>query len=72
MLLKVKVVPRASRSLVKEENGSLKVYLTKPAVDGLANKQLVELLSEHLKVKKYRLEIVSGEKSRNKVIKVNE
>lgn len=72
MLLKVKVVPRASRCRVKEENGSLKVYLTKPAVDGLANKQLLEILSEHLAVKKYCLEIVSGLASRNKVVKVNE
>jgi uncharacterized protein len=72
MRLKIKVQPRASRNLVKEENGSLKVYLTKPAVDGAANEQLVELLSEHLQVKKYQLQIVSGAKSRNKVIKVNE
>lgn len=72
MLLKIKVAPRASRNLVKEENGSLKVYLTKPAVDGAANEQLVELLSQYLKVKKYQLEIVSGAKSRNKVVKINE
>lgn len=72
MLLKIKVAPRASRNLVKEENGSFKVYLTKPAYDGLANQQLLALLSEYLKVKKYRLEIVSGAKSRNKVVKIHE
>ncbi len=72
MLLKVRVSPRASRNLVKEENGTLKVYLTRPAVDGLANQQLIESLSRHLKVKKYHLSIVSGAHSRNKVIKVDE
>ncbi len=72
MRLSVKVVPKASRNLVREENGSYKVYLTKPAQDGLANEQLIELLSEHLKIKKYRISIVSGEGSRNKIISINE
>jgi uncharacterized protein (TIGR00251 family) len=72
MLLKIKVAPRASRNLVKEENGWLKVYLTKPAIDGLANAQLVKLLAEYFKVKKYQIEIVSGAQSRNKVVKINE
>jgi uncharacterized protein len=71
MLLKVRVTPRASRNLVKEENGIFKVYLTKPATDGLANEQLIESLSRHLKVKKYQLQIVSGLRSRDKVVKIN-
>ena len=53
MILHVKVIPRAGRNLVKEESGYLKVYLTKPAQDGEANAQLISLLSESLKVKKY-------------------
>lgn len=70
MIISVKVMPRASRNLVKEEGGGFKVYLTKPARDGLANEQLINLLSAHLKVKKYQLRITQGDKSRNKLVEI--
>jgi hypothetical protein len=60
----------ASRNLVKEERGGFKVYLTKPAVDGLANEQLVELLAEHLEVKKYQVKILKGLKARDKIVEI--
>jgi uncharacterized protein len=72
MLLNVRVSPRASRNYIVEKENCLKVYLTKPASDGLANEQLINLLSEHLKIKKYHIRIKSGEKSRNKLIEVND
>ena len=61
MILAVRVIPKASRNLVKEESDHLKVYLTKPAQDGLANIQLISLLGEHFKVKKYKITILKGE-----------
>jgi uncharacterized protein (TIGR00251 family) len=72
MILHVRVVPKSSRTAVKQEEAEWKVYLTKPAQDGLANEQLREVLSEHLKVKKYRIRIIKGEKSRNKIIEVDD
>jgi len=72
MIINIRVAPKASRNLVKKEEKGFKVYLTKPAVDGEANAQLIELLAEHLKVKKYQLKIVSGEKSRNKLVEIDE
>jgi len=66
--IKVRVVPRASKVKVKQENGGLKVYLTKFAVDGAANAQLIEVLADFLQVKKYQIEIFQGENSRNKII----
>lgn len=71
MLLNIRVVPKSSRNCIKKESDILKVYLTKPAQDGLANKQLIDLLSDYLKVKKYQIRIIQGEKSRNKVIQVD-
>jgi hypothetical protein len=68
--IKVRVIPKASRNLVKKENDYIKVYLTKPAQGGLANRQLIELLAEFLNVKKYQLEIISGHNIRDKVIRV--
>ncbi|MFH0762957.1 MAG: DUF167 domain-containing protein [Candidatus Omnitrophota bacterium] len=70
MILNVRVVPRASRGVVKRVGEGLKAYLTKPAQEGLANKQLVGLLSEFLKVKKYQIKIIKGEKSRDKVVEI--
>lgn len=72
MIFNVRVQPKASKNLVKEENGAIKVYLTKPAESGLANAQLIELLAKHLRVKKYQLKIVKGHSSRNKLIEVSD
>ena len=70
MILDVRVSPKASRNLVKQEAGVLKVYLMRPAQDGLANRQLIEVLAQYLKVKKYQIKIIKGEACRNKIIEV--
>jgi uncharacterized protein (TIGR00251 family) len=71
MVLRIRVIPRASRNLVKQEEGHLKVYLTSPAQEGLANAQLVKLLAEHFGVKKYQVRIIRGEKSRDKEVQIS-
>jgi hypothetical protein len=70
--VRVKVIPRArEKEILKLGDGSLKVKLTAPPVDGKANKQLIELIAEYYKVKKSQVTIVSGEKSRNKIIYID-
>jgi len=71
VILNIRVIPKASRDFIKKENNRYKVYLTKPAHSGLANKQLIELLAEHLHLKKYQLRIIKGEKSRDKVVEID-
>ncbi|MDD4954049.1 MAG: DUF167 domain-containing protein [Candidatus Omnitrophica bacterium] len=71
MRIEVRVTPKASRDLIKKETEILKVYLTKPACEGLANARLIELLSDYLKVKKYQIKIIRGHKTRSKLIEVN-
>jgi uncharacterized protein (TIGR00251 family) len=71
VILNIRVTPKASRNLIKKENDCLKVYLTKPAQDGLANMQLIDLLARHLNIKKYQIKIIKGEKSRNKIVKID-
>jgi hypothetical protein len=71
MIFNVRVHPKASKNLVKKEANYLKVYLTRPAEDDLANAQLIDLLSEHFKVKKYQLKIIKGSTSRNKLIEIS-
>jgi len=73
MVFNVRVVPNAGRSLVKKElNGHFKVYLTKPAIEGRANKELIKLLAEYLGVKKCLIDIVKGERSRDKLVRITE
>lgn len=71
MLIGVRVAPKSSRNLVKDEGGVYKVYLTSPAQGGLANEQLVKLLAGHFKVKRYQVRIVKGERSRNKLVEID-
>ncbi|KPK96486.1 MAG: hypothetical protein AMJ95_14065 [Omnitrophica WOR_2 bacterium SM23_72] len=71
MILNVRVVPRSSRTQVYKEGNRFKVYLTKPTHNGLANTQLILLLSEYLKIKKYQIRILKGAKSRDKLIQVD-
>lgn len=69
----VRVMPRASqRKVVKEAAGKLKVYVTTAPEDGKANEAVRELLAEHFAVPKSRVVIIKGEKSRDKVIEINE
>lgn len=68
----VRVIPRASRSeIVGEHDGSLKVKLASPPVDGAANAELIKLFAKKFGVSKSDIEIVSGETSKNKRIKIN-
>jgi len=71
MIFNVRVIPRSSRSRIQQEGNNLKAHLTKPAQEGMANQQLIELLSEHFKVKKYQIRIKSGEGSRNKLVEID-
>ena len=48
----------------------LKIYLTAVPVDGKANKELIKLLAAKLGISKNRIEIIKGEKSKEKVVEV--
>jgi len=70
MLLNVRVVPKAKQNKIVKEGDRYKVYLTAPPVEGKANKALIEFLAEHFEVKKNKITIVRGLKSRDKVINI--
>jgi uncharacterized protein len=72
MIFNVHVNPGSSFTRVQEQGKNLKVYLTKRAYSGIANKQLIDLLSAHFKIKKYQIKIKSGEKSRNKLVEISD
>ena len=70
--IKVRVQPRASRTEVAGEHaGGIKVRVTAPPVDGKANEECRRYLAKLLKVSATSVEIISGESSRDKVIRVS-
>jgi len=71
LILKIKVEPRSSKSAIVGPYGdALKVKLTSPPVEGKANKELIALLSKELKIPKKDIELIAGQSSKNKTVKI--
>ena len=69
--LSIKVEPRSSKSgIVGPYGNALKVKLTSPPVEGKANKELIEVLAKGFRIAKKDVEIISGQSSKNKVVKL--
>jgi hypothetical protein len=72
VVFNVRVVPRASKSeLVGEHDGALKARIASPPVDGAANAELIKLLSKAFGVAKSEIEILSGQASKTKRLKIS-
>ncbi|MCU0650673.1 MAG: DUF167 domain-containing protein [Candidatus Omnitrophica bacterium] len=69
-MITVRVTPKASRSRVEEAGGVYKVYCTQAPAGGRANVQAIELLADHLNLKKYRLKIIRGSTCRTKIVEI--
>ena len=68
----VRVMPRSSRDEIVGVHGdALKVKLTAPPVEGAANLALIEFLAKHLGVRKSAVSILGGDRSRNKIVRVD-
>jgi uncharacterized protein (TIGR00251 family) len=70
MRVSVLVVPNARKNGVVEEGDHLKVYVRAPPVKGKANEAVIEVLAEFFGVKKSDMRIMSGERSREKVVEI--
>jgi uncharacterized protein len=71
LIFTVRVVPRASRTeIIGEYDGALKVKLNSPPVDGEANKELIRLLAKTFAVSQNEIQIISGQTSKTKQVKV--
>ena len=69
--VQVKVFPKSSRNQVMErEGGWLKIRVTAPPLEDKANKALIALLSKKLKLPKRNVEIISGARSKFKIIRI--
>ena len=67
----VRVHPGASReAILLLEDGSLDVRLRARPVEGQANARLIELLADRLGLRKRDVAVVSGVRSRQKVVRI--
>ena len=70
--IRVRVQPRASRTeIIGEHAGAIKIRVAAPPVDGKANEECRRYLAKLLKVGATSVEIISGDSSRDKVIRVS-
>ncbi len=71
MLIRIHVTPNAREVRVTKVNeASFEVKVDEKAEGGRANKRLLEILSKHFKVPKSRILLISGTKSRDKLVEV--
>lgn len=71
IIVKVKIVPGASRNkIIGAYNNALKISIAAPPVEGKANKKCIAYLAKYFEVAKSKVEIISGQTSKNKLIKI--
>ncbi len=67
--ISVKVIPHSGRTELKEENNQLKLYLKSPPEKNKANLELIKFFKKELHL---NVEIISGLKSREKVLRIKD
>ncbi len=71
MRIKVRVSPNSTEArVVKIGEVDYEVKVDEKPEGGRANKRLVEILSKHFRVPKSKIFIVSGTKSRDKIVEI--
>jgi len=70
--LSIYVQPRASRTRITGlHDGSLRLALTSPPVEGQANRQVVSFLAKLFRIPKSAISITGGEQSRTKRLRLS-
>jgi uncharacterized protein (TIGR00251 family) len=71
IVIKVKIVPGSSKDkIIGIYNNALKIAIAAPPVEGKANKKCIAYLAKYFDVAKSKIEIISGQTSKNKLIKI--
>jgi uncharacterized protein (TIGR00251 family) len=71
--LRVRVTPRAKRNEIGSfRDGVLQVRVAAPPAEGKANASVLKLLAKRLRVPRSSLQVVQGESSRDKVIRIEQ
>ncbi|MCM8821037.1 MAG: DUF167 domain-containing protein [Candidatus Omnitrophica bacterium] len=70
MKISVKVICNTKQRRVIKDGDMLRVWVDAPAVEGKANKRLLEILAEYYHKPKTAFTIKSGLKSKKKIIEI--
>jgi len=72
IVVRLHVQPRAKRCEVAGmHDGALKIKVTAPPVENAANRAVIDFLSKFLGVSKSSLQLLAGDKSRDKVLQIS-
>lgn len=72
MKISVKVITGANKRRIVQMNvNEIKVYVKAQPVKGKANEEVIDLIAKHFNVRRGDVEIIRGERSRNKVIHIS-
>ncbi len=71
MTIKIKVHPKSKQEkVVENKDETYDVYLHQPPTKGKANQAVIDIFAKYFKIKKNKITIVSGLKSRRKTIEI--
>jgi len=71
-LIEVRVTPRSSHEKMELcADGTFKVWVSAPPIDGGANAAVCQIIAKILGVSKSRVNLSKGDKSRNKIFRVD-
>lgn len=70
MNIEVRVITNARQREIKKEEGYFRVKLTSLPIEGKANRELIEYLSEVFGVKRSEIKIIKGERDKKKIISI--
>lgn len=72
MRIFIKAKPGSKKEKIeKVDENHFIVAVKEPPVDGKANEAIVRVLSEYFKIPKSQVRIISGQKSRQKIIEID-
>ncbi|MEM2727054.1 MAG: DUF167 domain-containing protein [Archaeoglobaceae archaeon] len=71
MRISVRVKPNAKKSGVEKVGEEYVVFVKAPPVEGRANAELIEVLADHFKVPKSKIRIVSGGRTKKKIVEID-
>ena len=73
MLIKVKVFPNSKKEeVIKKSEDSFEVKVKAKPEKGMANKEVVKLLSVYFKIPESKIKLIKGFKERNKIFEIKD
>ena len=72
MIISVRLQPKSSQNRLEQDGETYKAWVSAPPVDGAANEALIKLVAKHFGVAASRVQLIKGQTSRQKTLKIND